>query len=119
MSGWLPASTSLTIGWSSGVSSRGRSNGGLAASASTRRAAADTIASVRVAGTGAFGSIFEGQDQRAVREPAAEGECIDFAYGLDPEPPGPALISERAIDESVRDHPMAGFQRRLDRFRDM
>src|SRR5437588_359984 len=83
------------------------------------RAAADAVASFRVAGAGAVGPIFEDQDQSAVGKPGVECEGVDFAHRFDPETSSAPLIGERAVDEAVGNDPAASLQRRPNGLVDM
>ena len=55
-------------------------------------------------------ALSQGQNERSVRKAIAKPERIDRAHGLDPKSTGAALISERAVDETVAKTPSGPLQ---------
>lgn len=83
------------------------------------RAAADAIAPVGVARTRSFASLVEREDERAVRKVLADAESVDRPHCLYTEAASAALISERAVDETVGQYPFPIFDCGTDRLGDV
>ena len=80
------------------------------------RTSSDPVASINVPCPGTLGACIERKHQGSVGELAANPESVDCTHGLDPESSCTALISQRAVDETVRKDPFAPFERGTDGF---
>jgi hypothetical protein len=83
------------------------------------RPATDAIASIIVPRSGAFAAFRQRQHQRSIRKIVAYAKGIDRPDGLDTKSAGTALVSERTVDEAIRQDPLPIFKRWPDRLRDM
>ena len=79
----------------------------------------DTVEFFIVPGASTSTAFSQGQHQRSIGKIVPNPKCIDGSHSLDAELARTTLIGERRIDEAVSKDPLAFFERRTNRFRNM